>query len=70
MSRISNENLTKELGQPKKAEIEVWSSSSSSSNNSFCSKELIMYNMHSVEATDAEKEADNLKMRFFDATAW
>ena len=69
ISRVRNENSTKEVDRPKIAETVVWISSSSSSNNSFCIKELIMDNVHSVEITDAENKADVLEKRLLDAIA-
>jgi len=61
-SRVRNE-ATASLGRPKIADSE--SSSSDSSNSSFCSKDLIMDDMHSVETIDAEKEASDKKRDYW-----
>ena len=61
INQVRNKNLTKDVGRPKIAETKFWSSSSSSSNSSFCSKEFIMDDMHSVETTDTERKADNIR---------
>ena len=58
---MKNENSSQEVGRPKIIEIDNLSSSSSSSNNSFSSAELIMDDMHSVETTDTERKADNIR---------
>ena len=65
---MKNENLTKEIRLQKIADSDNSSSSSSSSNSSFCSKELIMNDAHSVKKTYAEKVVDDQKKQLLDAT--
>jgi len=69
LNQVRNEDLKQEVGRPKKAESDKLSSLSSSSNINFRIAELIMDDMHSVETTYTEKEADNIKRKLLDASA-